>query len=131
MSRITRFTRLRWLGAAALLAVTPLLGAQAPDLNALLREVEQAARQGGEINREREARFVRQRSEQQTLLREAEAEQKARRPASTPFARTSKPSRKRFRRSRRSCVTTSASWIRCTPAFARPPAICAAPPVSR
>ncbi|WP_052378686.1 MotA/TolQ/ExbB proton channel family protein [Polycyclovorans algicola] len=77
MSRITRFTRLRWVGAAALLVVTPLLGAQAPDLNALLREVEEAARQGGEINREREARFVRQRSEQQTLLREAEAEQKS------------------------------------------------------
>ena len=63
-------------GVVALLAVAPQLGAQSPDLNALLREVEQAARQGGEINREREARFLRDRSKQQALLREAEAEQK-------------------------------------------------------
>ncbi len=63
-------------GVIALLAVAPQLGAQSPDLNALLREVEQAARQGGEINREREARFLRDRSKQQALLREAEAEQK-------------------------------------------------------
>jgi biopolymer transport protein ExbB len=76
MTRIHAMACLRFAAATGLLAVAPLVNAQAPDLNALLREVEQAAKQGGEINREREARFLRDRSEQQALLREAEAEQK-------------------------------------------------------
>lgn len=69
-------SRATWKGlaVAALLLSAPAPYAQTPDLNALLREVEAAARQGGEINREREARFLRERSQQQALLREADAE---------------------------------------------------------
>ena len=66
-------------GLLALLVTLPLQAQaqEAPDLNALLREVEAAARQGGQINREREARFLSERDQQQRRLREAEAAKQA------------------------------------------------------
>ena len=69
----------RWtLLLAGLVAATAQ--AQAPQtaegLDALLREVQAAAAEGRTLNREREARFLREKNQQAGMLREAEAEKR-------------------------------------------------------
>jgi biopolymer transport protein ExbB len=62
---------------ATLLAQAPAAPATPQGLEALLREVQEAAAQGAQINREREARFLREKNLQAERVREAEAEKRA------------------------------------------------------
>jgi len=64
-----------FLAAAMLAASTPLL-AQTETLDDLAKQVERAAKEEGQINAEREARFKRERDNQRQLLAEAKEELK-------------------------------------------------------
>ncbi len=69
----------RWMLLWAVL-LSGTAQAQAPQtaegLDALLREVQAAAAEGGTLNREREARFLREKNQQSAMLREAEADKR-------------------------------------------------------
>lgn len=62
---------MRWIILAALLATNSVHAAT--DLDALLKEVQDAQQQSEKINSERERRFIANKSEQATLLRKAKA----------------------------------------------------------
>lgn len=63
----------RWL-ALLLMAAVPAVHAQTKALDELLRQVREGAAQTAKINQEREARFLKNRNEQQAMLQKAEAD---------------------------------------------------------
>lgn len=62
---------------AVVMGQSPAAPAAPQGLEALLREVQEAAAQGTQINREREARFLREKAQQAERVREAEAQKRA------------------------------------------------------
>ncbi|MGD8357656.1 MAG: hypothetical protein PVG42_06340, partial [Lysobacterales bacterium] len=64
----------KWLMAAVLALTTVSSVARAQDLDELAREVREAATSEAKINQEREARFLRERNNQQQLLADARKE---------------------------------------------------------